>query len=262
MKRILLAITCLALSVTLPISTASAANLVKVWGSTTCQKRFLEPGADALVKATGVSVKVLGVGSGKGLMALIQGKAVVSAASEDLEGAIKSAQKTAKKAGKKLTIPGNLQFHKIAEDIIVPIVHNSNSLDALSWAQLADLNTGKVTNWRDVGGPDLPVKVITSHAGSATRAVFNKLVMKKEPYAADHVEVKSTRLEINEVSDDHGAIGAVSEGFYALNHGDAKIIKTDKISRPLALITVGDPTPDVQKIIDFFRSAEGKKYIK
>jgi len=245
MKRVLIALTCFALAAVMPLSSAVAGNLVKVWGSTTCQKRFLEPGAEALKNATGIEVKVLGVGSGKGLMALVQGKAVVSAASEDLEGAVKSALKTAKKAGKEITIPANLQFHEIAKDVIVPIVHKSNPLDSLSWAQLADLNTGKVTNWKDVGGPDLPVQVVTSHAGSATRAVFNKMVMKKEPYAANHIEVKSTRLEINEVSKVPGGVGAVSEGFFAANPGDAKVIKTDTISRPLALITVGDPTPEV-----------------
>jgi phosphate transport system substrate-binding protein len=58
-----------------------------------------------------------------------------------------------------------------------------------------------------------------------------------------------------------GGIGAVSRGFFNLNPGNTKIVKADKISRPLGLITIGDPSPDVQKIIDFFRSAEGKKYI-
>ncbi len=56
-----------------------------------------------------------------------------------------------------------------------------------------------------------------------------------------------------------GGLGAVSEGFFKQNPGNAKIIKADPIQRPLALITVGTPTPDVQKIIDFFKG-EGKIY--
>jgi len=85
--------------------------------------------------------------------------------------------------------------------------------------------------------------------------------MKKADYAADAIEVNSTRLEINEVSKASGAIGAVSAGFFNLNPGKTKIVEADTISRPLALITIGDPAPEVQKIIDFFRSEEGKKYI-
>ena len=85
--------------------------------------------------------------------------------------------------------------------------------------------------------------------------------MKKADYAPDAEQVKSTRLELNLVSKNKGGVGAVSQGFFNLNPGNTKIVKTDKISRPLGLITIGDPSPDVQKIIDFFRSAEGKKYI-
>ncbi len=240
----------------------SMAADVNLWGSTTCQKRFLEPGAKALEAATGVSTKVFGVGTGKGLVALLEGKTNVAITSNNLEGSVNSAQKVLKKDGKPAAqIPDDLQFHKITEDIIVPIVNKDNPVTSLNWAQLADLNTGKVTNWKEVGGPDLAVQVVTSHAGSSTKAVFQKQVMKKADYAASAIQVKSTRLEINEVSKAPGGVGAVSAGFFSLNPGRCKVVKTDTISRPLALITIGDPAPEVQKVIDFYRSAEGQKYI-
>ncbi len=242
------------------LSSLAMAGTVAVWGSTTCQKAFLEPGAADFKASSGDDIKVFGVGTGKGMMALIEGKTKVAAASSPLESAIKSAQKAAKKAGKEIAIPDNLVFHELTKDIIVPIVHKDNPVSALSFDQLAKLNTGEVTNWKEVGGPDMPVKVVTSHAGSATRAVFQKKVMKKAEYAADATLVKSTRLELQQVSKDKGATGAVSEKFYAQNPGDTKIVKTDEISRPLALITVGEPTPEVQKLIDFFRSPAGQKY--
>ncbi len=241
--------------------TAGAAE-VDLWGSTTCQKRFLEPGAEALKKATGVSIKVFGVGTGKGMLALFEGKTKVAISSNTLEESIQSAQKVLVADGKpEITVPEGLQFHMITEDVIVPIVNVANPVNELTWAQLASLNSGAVTNWKDVGGSDMPVQVITSHAGSSTKAVFQSMVMKKAEYAANAIEVKSTRLEINEVSANPGGIGAVSEGFFHLNPGNAKIVKTAEIKRPLALITIGDPTPEVQKIIDFFRSDEGKKQI-
>lgn len=239
---------------------ATAADL-QLWGSTTCQKRFLEPGAEALEKATGVKIKVMGVGTGKGMLALFDGKAPVALASETLEDAVGSAQKEAKAAGSEAKVPDGLQFHEITRDVIVPIVNKENPVEALTWAQLADLHTGKVTNWKEVGGPDLPVMVITSHAGSATKSVFQKMVMKKAEYVAGATEVKSTRLEIGEVSKNKGAIGAVSEGFFNLNKDGAKIVKSDKIDRPLGLITIGAPNPEVQKVIDFFKSPEGQKQI-
>ncbi len=259
MTKQIIKILCLT-SCLLLISSLALAGTIKVWGSTTCQKAFLEPGAADYKAATGDDIKVLGVGTGKGMMALISGKAVVAAASSPLESAIKSAQKAAKKAGEEISIPDNLIFHEMTKDIIVPIVHKDNPVGALSFEQLAKLNTGEITNWKDVGGPDMPVKVVTSHAGSATRAVFQKKVMNKADYVADATIVKSTRLELQHVSNDKGAIGAVSQKFYADNPGDTKVVKTDEISRPLALITVGEPTPEAQKLIGFFKSPAGQKF--
>ncbi|MEW6521801.1 MAG: substrate-binding domain-containing protein [Thermodesulfobacteriota bacterium] len=262
MKRSLLILALMALSLIFPLQAIKAEEAVSLWGSTTCQKRFLEPGAEALEKATGIKIKIFGVGTGKGMLALFEGKTNVAISSNELAGSIKSAQKVLKADGKpEMAVPENLQYHTITQDVIVPIVHSSNPVDTLSWEQLADLNTGKVTNWKQVGGPDLPVQVVTSHAGSSTKEVFQSMVMKNEPYAATAVEVKSTRLEINEVSKLPGGIGAVSAGFHSLNPDNTKVVKAQEISRPLGLITIGNPTPEVQKIIDFFRSEEGKKYI-
>lgn len=249
------------LFVTASVLNAIAGDEIQLWGSTTCQKRFLEPGAKALEDATGVKIKVLGVGTGKGMLALFDGKTTVALASETLADAIASAQKVAREAGSEVKVPEDLQFHEITKDIIVPIVNKDNPVEQLTWAQLADLNTGKVTNWQEVGGPDLPVVVVTSHAGSATKSVFQKMVMNKAPYAPGAIEVKSTRLEIGEVTMNKGGIGAVSAGFFNLNPDGAKIVKSDMIDRPLGLITIGAPAPDVQKIIDFFRSPEGQKQI-
>lgn len=241
---------------------AVLAGKLEIWGSTTCQKRFLEPGAKALKEATGVDIKVVGVGTGKGMIGLFEGKAPVAASSNVLEASVKSAEKVAKKEGKKIEIPGDLIYHEISRDVIVPIIHKDNPVSALTWDQLKGINTGEIKNWNEVGGPDLPIRVITSHAGSSTKAVFQKMVMKKADYIANAVEVKSTRNEINEVSKYKGAIGAVSEGFVRLNPAKSKIVETDEISRPLGLITIGAPTPEVQKVIDFFRSEEGQKHIK
>ncbi len=195
-------------------------------------------------------------------MALIQGKANAAAASSELNSAIKSAQKEGKKSGKVIEVPDNLVFHEIAKDEIVPIVNKDNPVSSLSWEQLKDINTGKVSNWKEVGGPDLAIQVVTSHAGSATRAVFKKMVMNKEEYIANAIQVRSTRLEVNEVSKAKGAIGAVSKVFMEQNPDRAKIISTDPISRPLALITIGQASAPVQKVIDFYRSGEGMKYMQ
>lgn len=241
---------------------AVQAQEVTIAGSTTVQKRVLEPGAAALKAATGIEVKVQGTGTGKGMISLFEGKVPAAAASESQAEAVASAQKAAKEAEKTITVPGNLQFHELFTDAIVVMVHKDNKVSSLTKEQLKDLNSGKVKNWKEVGGADLPVKVVTSHAGSATRSVFQKQAMDGADYVAGALEVRTTREEITEVAREPGAIGAVSEGFLAQNPGKVKTVKAPAISRPLALVTVGEPKPEVKKIIDFFKSAEGKKQIQ
>ena len=141
--------------------------------------------------------------------------------------------------------------HIIIEDVIVPIVHKSNPVDSLTWQQLSDIHTGKVTNWKDVGGPDQKIIVVTSQPTAATRIVFQKKVMKKAAYVKGVREVKSTRQEVGLVAKFKGGIGAVSEGFVKLNSGKVKVIKTDMIARPLSFITKGNPNADIQSIIDY-----------
>ena len=236
---------------------------VTFWGSTTCQKRFLEPGAEALARATGIKIKVYGVGTGKGMLALFEGKTSAAISSNVLEESIKSAQKVRLKAGKApVAVPDGLQYHTITEDVIVPVVHRNNPVVSLTWENLADLHTGKIKQWKELGGKNLPVRVVTSHAGSSTKAVFQKMVMKNAEYVASAITVTSTRLEINRVSKEEGGICAVSKGFFDLNPGKTKIIKTDPIVRPLGIITIGPPAEEVQKIIDFFRSPEGQRHIR
>lgn len=241
-----------------PPAQASGESLV-VWGSTTCQKRFLEPGAEDLKKATGIELTVNGVGTGQGLLALIEGKAVVSAASESLEDAVQSARKIAAEQGKSITVPEGLLFHEIVQDIVIPIVHRDNPVRTLTWAQLRDINSGKIANWSQVGGPDLKILVVTSHSGSATRAFFQKLVMQGQEYAPGARTMDTTKNEILAVSENPGGVGAVSATFLKLFSGKTKPIVTDRITRPLGLITAGPPTPAVRKVIDFFLSSEGRR---
>lgn len=235
---------------------------VTIAGSTTVQKRVIEPGAAKLKAATGIDLKIQGIGTGKGMMALIDGKVPAAAASETLAEAIDSAKKAAADSGKSFTASSDLKFYELTKDSIVVIVHKDNSVTNLSKDQLKAIHTGKAKNWKEVGGPDLPIKVITSHAGSATRNVFQKQAMDGAEYIAGVTEVRTTREEINEVSKDKGAIGAVSEGFFAQNKGSAKTVKAPTMSRPLGLVTKGEASEDIKKVVDFFVKGEGKGLIQ
>lgn len=239
------------------------AQVLTIAGSTTLQKRLLEPGAEALRTASGIQLKIDGIGTGKGMLALYDGTVPASAASESLQEAIASSMKASHEMGRpvnSMNIPLNLQFHELAKDRIVVIVNKANPVGALTKEQLKDIHTGKTRNWSEVGGPNVPIKVITSHAGSATRAVFQRQMLGNAEMVAGAVMVTSTALEIEEVSKAKGGIGAVSEGFLKLSPGQTRAANAPVLTRPLGLVTVGEPQPVVKKVIEYYRSPEGQKW--
>ncbi len=239
-------------------SGVAGAETVRLNGSTTVQKRIMEPGKDALKKATGIDLVLVGNGTGNGLEDLIAGKCDAAMASEELADAVASMKDASGKSAS-----GDLKPNVITDDVIKVIVNPSNTVTKLDKDQLKGLHNGTIDNWKKVGGPDLPVIVVTSHLGSATRKVFQKTIMDGTAYVAGALEVETTRKEIEDVGQFPEGIGAVSMGFINLpgNKEKVKIVETPKISRPLMLITKGDASPAVKKIVDFFKG-EGKKFIK
>lgn len=106
-------------------------------GSTTFQKRILEPTQDALHKKTGLTIEIRGVGSIKGLKDLSKGEAAAAMTSVPLDIALREAG---------LPPDGAFQEHVILNDVVVPIVHPMNPVKALTWEQLSDIYTGKTAN--------------------------------------------------------------------------------------------------------------------
>lgn len=238
----------------LPASFVHAGRTLEIVGSTTVAKEILAPLSSAFEKETGAALKLRGTGTGQGLIALLEGKADAAMASESLENAILSARRTVRKQGITITIPNNLMYHELAQDRLLVVVNRHNPVIELTRSQLKDIHTGKITNWRAVGGEDLAVQVITSHAGSATRAMFQKLVMDGEDYAKGVQEVDSTPDELYWVSQAKGRIGVVSATFFAQNVGMAKFIEAPLLTRPLGLITIGPPVSEVRELIEYVRS--------
>lgn len=236
-----------------------SAETVLFSGSTTVQSRILEPLAEDIRRATGVEIRVEGVGSGNGLKRLVAGEVPAAIISSPLASFTKS-----------LSLEeGAYIQHDLAEDIIVPIVNHANPLSRLSWEQLCDLYSGTVKNWKDVGGPDQKVEVVTSHPESATREVVWELVMgKTADYARNAKVVYATRKEMVLVAAAPGGIGAVSEGFAQQyldevrrenEPAEIKIVETQRISRPLAVVTKGPPTLAVEKVLAYLRSDDARR---
>lgn len=239
-----------------------SAQVLEVSGATTVQRRVLEPGAEALKASTGIQLKIYGPGTGKGMISVIEGKVPVAAAGESLEDAIDSAKSAAAEAGKPLTVPANLVYHQIASDNIVVAVHASNPVKSLSKQQIKELMTGKVANWKQVGGPDLAVKVYSAAPGQAVRSAVQKGFLDGAGYAPNTTDIRTALEQLRVIGSEPGAIGAMSEPVLKASTEKLRVVPGAAIARPLGFVTVGQPTPVAQKMIDYFRSPEGQKQIR
>lgn len=251
MRRLL----CGLLLALLPASFAYAGSTLEIYGSATVEKEIMRPLSAAFEKETGITLKVHGTDTGPGMVSLLQGKTEVTMVSESLQDAIVSTRKFAAKMGVKITIPNSLVYHELVEDRLLVVVNKRNPVVQLTRSQLKDIHTGKITNWRAVGGENLAIQVITSHPGSATRAVFQKVIMDGADYTKGAQEVDSTPDELYWVSQAKGGVGVVSATFFAQDGGMAKYIEAPLLTRPLGLVTIGSPSTEVRELIEYIKTS-------
>ena len=235
-------------AVLLALFMASAAHAaeVRLCGAASMVTGLVDPKKGAVEKATGDTLIVTSSNAGKGLIDLVDGKCDASLASADLSTVVKAARALGREVD-----GSKLKMTVVGSDEIVFIVHPSNKVTSLTWDQLADIHTGKTTNWKEVGGADAPILVFTDAAASATRGMIKQVIMKNKEYtpsanALDHVTKVNDMVAVHPT-----AIGALGKGF--VKAGQVKIVETKKIERPFAFITVGNPEGEVGKVIEAYR---------
>jgi len=147
-------------------------------------------------------------------------------------------------------------MHEIGKDEIVFVVHPSNPVDSLSWEQIRDIHLGKIVNWQQVGGKDLPINVYSDARTGGTRAMVKKLVLRGSEYGENVKSLTAVKRVAELVAQDAQGIGGVGRGF--VNPAKEKVVQTKKLECPLAFVTLGEPSPKVKQVIEAFRAQVAK----
>lgn len=240
------------------------AETITIIGSTTVLPIAQKAAEEFMERHPGVNISVQGGGSGVGIAALIEGRCDIANASRPIK------DKELKKALKFGVEP---KAHVIAMDGIAVIVHPSNPIDELSKRQLKDIYTGKISNWRDVGGRNMRIVVISRDSASGTFEAFNKLALDKSRVRPDALLQASNRAVLNAVAKTPGAIGYVGLGYVDSSIKALKIngVQPSRetvlsgeymLSRPLFMYTNGKPKGIVKEFIDFILSKEGQRIVE
>ncbi len=234
------------------VATVSSGETVRLSGAASTVDSLINPYKDAVERKTGHSLVVVKSNAGKGLIDLVEGKCDASLASASLEAIVKAT----KAAGKEVDV-SKLVLTVAATDEVVFIVNPNNPVSTLTWEQLQDIHTGKITNWKDVGGRDESIVVYTDAVASATRGLIKQVIMKNQDYAANVKALDFVAIVNDMVAAQVGAIGGLGKGFANLQQ--VKIIQTKKLERPLGFITIGLPSGATKAIIEAYQLEAGKQ---
>lgn len=240
----------------------AAPERITVTGSTTVLP-IAEQAREAFeAQDASAEIMVSGGGSSVGVKAAGEGTAEIGMSSRDLKDA-----ETA-------SYP-DLVRHHIADDAILLVVNAQNSVESLTLDEIRGIYNGTYTNWNQVGGSEAQIVVVGRDSASGTREFFSEFVMDKEDFVRTQEEFNSNGGIQQKVSQTPGAIGYVGLGYT----GGVKALALDvdgtdvrptlqnitagtyPISRPLYMLTNGEPEGLSQRYIEFILSAEGQEIV-
>jgi len=254
----------MAIAACLLIGTGAAyAENIVIKGSTTVLP-VAQVTMEAFMKANpGVNISLSGGGSGEGIKALIDRTTDIAMSSREIK-----AKETELAKSKSV----NPVEHIIAIDAIVPIVHPSNRVNGLSIDQLSQMYQGSIRNWKEVGGDDVPIVVVSRDSSSGTFEAWGHLVLNKAKVTPKAQLQASSGAVVQTVSKNKYAVGYIGIGY---KDGSTKALKvngveasaktalnkTYPVARPLYMYTDGKPSGQAAQYLQFVLGTEGQKLV-
>jgi len=220
-------------------------------------------------------VAVTGGGSGTGFSSLISGTCDIAMSSRNIK------EKEISLAKQKGVNPNEI---KVALDGLAVVVNNNNPVTKLTIDQLAQIFTGKITNWKDVGGLDYRIVLLSREVNSGTHVYFKEHILRKndpnskEEFAPRALMLSSSQAIADEVAQNPSAIGYYGMGYISNKQKAIMVAKDEKseyeaptienvingkypVSRPMFIYTNGEPQGLVKKFIYFCLSKEGQNIV-
>lgn len=238
-------------------------NLVQAWA-----ERYMELNPLEFVAVTGG-------GSGTGFSSLISGTCDIAMSSRFIK------DREVLLAQKRGVSPNEIT---VALDGIAVVVNPANPVGSLTMEQLADIFSGRIENWKDLGGADEEIVVLSREVNSGTHVYFKEHVLRKndpasrEEFAPGALMLSSSQAIADEVAGNAATIGYYGMGYCSAKQKPVAIAKDAEspfaepviqnvvsglypISRPLILYTNGVPAGLVKKFVEFALSEEGQKIV-
>lgn len=240
-------------------SKSAVSGSITAVGSTALQPLVEAAAEQYMGQNKGVQVTVQGGGSGQGITQITAGSVQIGDSDIFAESKIKDAGDLSKIKDNRVAVVG-----------MGPIVNSGVSIDNISMQDLKGIFTGKITNWKEVGGPDLAITVINRASGSGTRATFESAVLNGEtvPSTFKPQEQDSSGTVAKMVAETPGSISYLAFSYF--DNSKFKTLSVDNIS-PTAenvetnswkiwsyehMYTAANPDAATQSFIDYMMSED------
>lgn len=242
----------------------------KIKGSDTCLPLTQTEAENYMNKYPKARVTVTGGGSGVGISALLEGTTDMAMTSRKVKFDEKMKLREAGKEIKEVIV---------AYDALAVVVHPSNPVTDLTREQLEEIFTGKIRNWKEVGGPDMKIVAYSRETSSGTYEFFKESVLKNKNYMKGILSMPATGAVIQSVSQTKGAIGYVGLAYLnkevkplhisydaGKNYVEPSLEnaknKTYPIVRPLFYYYEVKKADAVKPFIEYVLSPEGQATVK
>ncbi len=222
-----------------------------------------------------VAIAVTGGGTGTGLAALINGTVDIANASRKMKD---------DEIGQARANGIEPQEFTVAVDALAVLVHPSNPVDRLTIDQLADIFTGRITNWKDVGGNDAPIILLSRETNSGTHVYFLEQVVRKgskenkDIFAPQTLLMPSSVGITSELSRNPNAIGYDGLGYVTehekvlaiAKNGNSAYVRPNAqtggdgsypIARELYMYTAGQPDQTISDYLTWIKGPEGQAIV-
>lgn len=241
-------------------NTTKPSETVTISGSTSVGTLIEKEAEKFKQENTGTNVEINQIGSSSGIKDVINGTVEIGMSSRDL---------------KEEEISEDLVEVEVAFDGVAVITSKNNKVGSLKLSQVKDIYTGKITNWKDVGGEDSKIVVVSREDGSGTRDEFQGIVgyTSEELYKEAIIGYGSDNIKTTVAGNNH-AIGFISFEYVDDSVNTVKIddiapiaenVKNGeyKLSRPFLLVYKEENLKENgNKLIDFILSKEGQKIVE
>jgi phosphate transport system substrate-binding protein len=196
----------------------------------------------------GVQIAVKGGGSGTGIAALINGTVDFADASREVKS-----EEITQAQGKGID-PAATQ---VARDGVAIIVNPANRVENVTLDQLGKIYVGTITNWKDVGGANAPITLVSRDPSSGTYEFMTTKALNGGKFATSAKLLGSTQAVVDEVKADPNAIGYIGVGYEST---DIKVIGVDGIKASVA--TVKDETYPLWRYLFMYSNGQPKDLAK